>query len=345
MTEQKKKVSLKDIASAAGVSTSLVSFVLNGKAKEHRVSDQMAKRIQEIAAKMNYRPNATAKSLRDGVSRNIGVVVSDISNPFFAHIARYIESEAESRGYTVHFASSDENARRAEHLVDTLLYRGADGIILVPCDGSEKTVESLVEKQVPLVLLDRGVESGIRTNMVCLDNRKAGYDVTKHLISQGFTSIAIIAYSMNVRNMAERVKGYEEAMEEAGMGDKVIVCSADHLDMSGSCSKAIDSLIAKGVQAVIFASNNITVESLRHLTRKGVKIPDQMAVFGFDGGSAFDFFYSPLSYVSQPLEEMAKQATDLLLDTIEKRTGGTVTLELEGSLTVRDSSINKRIQQ
>lgn len=342
MTGQKKKVSLKDIAAEAGVSTSLVSFVLNGKAKEHRVSKQMTHRIEEIAVRMNYRPNATAKSLRTAVSRNIGVVVSDISNPFFAHIARHIESEAESRGYTVHFASSDENAERAEHLVDTLLYRGADGIILVPCDGSEKTVGALVEKQVPLVLLDRGVESDVRTNIVCLNNRKAAYDVTMHLISEGFSSIGIIAYNMNVRNMAERVNGYCDAMNEAGLGEEIAVYPADHSDMSGSCSHAVDTLAAKGVQAVILASNNITVESLRHMQAAGIRVPEEMAVFGFDGGSAFDFFYSPLSYLEQPLEEMARLATGLLIDSIENRSKDMATIELEGTLNIRASSRNVR---
>ena len=107
-----KRASIKDIAREAGVSPTLVSFVLNGKQKQYRVSDQVADKIREVVKRMDYKPNGFAKSLREGTSHTIGVIVSDIANPFFANIVKNIETVAEERGYMALFASSDENAER-----------------------------------------------------------------------------------------------------------------------------------------------------------------------------------------------------------------------------------------
>ena len=206
MANTRNRISLKDIANRAGVSTSLVSFVLNGKQKQHRIKDEVAQRIKEIAKELNYKPNAAAKSLRNGRSRTIGVVVSDISNPFFAHLARHIEASAERHGYSVHFASSDESAQRTAVLVDNMLNKGVDCIVLVPCEGSDATVKELMDKNIPLVLLDRYIP-GINTNYVCLNNRQAAYDATCHLIDEGFRRIGMIAYGVQLKHMTDRIEG------------------------------------------------------------------------------------------------------------------------------------------
>ena len=125
-----KKISLKDIAEAAGVSTALVSFVLNGKKKEYRVGEETAQRILKIANEMNYQPNLAAKSLRSGKTKTIGLVVSDISNPFFSQLARVLEDEATKRGYTVLFGSSDEDKDKMTHVVSNLINKGVDGLSL-----------------------------------------------------------------------------------------------------------------------------------------------------------------------------------------------------------------------
>ena len=127
-----KKISLKDIAEAAGVSTALVSFVLNGKKKEYRVGEETAKRILKIAQEMHYQPNIAAKSLRSGRTKTIGVVISDISNPFFFFFSRILEDEATKRGYTVLFGSSDEDTEKMNRVVSNLINKGVDGLIMFP---------------------------------------------------------------------------------------------------------------------------------------------------------------------------------------------------------------------
>ena len=188
-----KKVSLKDIAEAAGVSTALVSFVLNGKKKEYRVGEETAKRILKIAQEMNYQPNIAAKSLRSGRTKTIGVVVSDISNPFFSQLARILEDEATKRGYTVLFGSSDEDTEKMDRVVSNLINKGVDGLIIVPCENSEKSIGSLVDNNVPIVLFDRYFPE-INVSYVALNNCNATYIATKYLLDSGYKAPCMVAY-------------------------------------------------------------------------------------------------------------------------------------------------------
>jgi len=222
MTTAPKKTSLKDIAQAAGVSTSLVSFVLNGKWRQYRISEQVADRIMKLAKEMNYQPNIMAKSLRAGKSQTIGVVVSDISNTFFANLAHHIYATADKYDYAVIICSTDEDASKTSTLVDNLIHRGVDGIILVPCENSEPVVSKLLEMNFPFVLLDRSFPD-LKTSFVRLDSISATYEATMHLISQGYSRVAMIAYDIKLQHMTDRVEGYRNAMMDAGLADHILV--------------------------------------------------------------------------------------------------------------------------
>jgi len=333
----KNKVSIKDIARKAGVSISLVSFVINGKAREHRVNPQAAERILQIADELGYRPNALARSLRDGKSHSIGVVVSDIANPFFANIAKIIEITAEKRDYTVQFSSSDENADRNDVLVDNMMDRGVDGIILVPCSGSEKTINKLISKEFPFILLDR-MFPDINCSYVCLNNVKAAYDCTRHLIDNGFRDIGAISYNVDLKHMTDRIEGFKSAMTEAGIFNQKMVRYVDHTSMEKSCDKAVSFLLDNKVDAILSLSNTIGVESLRILTSRKIEIPEQIGIVTFDESSAFDFYRSPLTYLKQPTELMAKKATEILIDQIETNNTVVQNVTIEGELVIRDSS-------
>lgn len=337
MGQKKKSVSLKSIAAEAGVSTSLVSFVLNGKAKQHRVNEQVAKRVRQIAKEMNYKPNAIAKSLRNGKSTYIGVVVSDISNIFFAQAARFIETAAEKYNYSVQFASTDENKDRTEKIVDQMLYKGMDGIILVPCEGSESVVEDLISRGTPFVLFDRNFPD-IQCNFVCLNNFKAGYDITKHMIESRRNKIAIIAYDFNLKHMQDRIEGYKEAMKETGNEDYIHIKYVDHQNLRKSCEKAVKSIIDENYNGILFATNKIGTESLFILNSLEIKIPDEVSVACFDGGNVFELFYAPVTHIEQPLEIMAQKAVDILVEQIEAPISITQSVEAVGSLITREST-------
>lgn len=340
MVKSYKKTSLKDIAAQAGVSPALVSFVLNGKRKQHRIREDVAEKIVRIAKEMNYAPNSAAKSLRGGKSYSIGVVLSDISNPFFSSMARHIETAAEQRDYTVQFSSSDENADREEVLIESMLNRGVDCLIVVPCDGTEEMIGRLSDKKIPLVLFDRYFPK-VSASYVCLDNRNASFEATTHLVEQGFKRIGMIAYGMQLQHMNDRIEGYKEAMRAHGLENDVLLEYVDHDSMEKSCSRAIGRMMENGADSLIFATNNISVECLTQLSQKGVRIPDEMGLVGFDGGSAFDFFYSPLTYIQQPVELMARKAVEILLDELESGESLRQRIEVKGSLIKRASSMKK----
>lgn len=339
MARLKKSVSIKDIANALNVSTTLVSFVLNGKAKQHRVNDELAKRVLEVATEMGYRPNILAKSLRDGRTRSLGIVFSDISNPFFAHLAKYIEKVAETYNYTVQFASSDENVARMEKVVDSMYYRGIDGFIIVPSEGSESFISGLVAEGLPLVLMDRDIQ-GIPVSSICLDNRKAGYEGTKHLISQGFRDIGFVAYDMQLQHMYDRVDGYRQAMVEAGLEEHICIQYVNFKNMEASCDAAVDHMVNNNVRAIFFASNGIATECMKTIERRKILIPSQIAVMVFDGGDVFSFYHCSITYIEQPLKEIAQKAVDAIIGILENGDAEPKKIVTQGQLIIGQSSLN-----
>lgn len=340
MGDRRKGVSIKDIAKAAGASPALVSFVLNGKQKQYRVSDAMAEKIRQIAKELDYKPNGFAKSLRDGTAHTIGVIVSDISNQFFADIVKNIETTAEEYGYMALFASSDESADKLADLTQKMLGKEVDGMIVVPCDGSESTIKMLEDRRIPLVLIDRYIPD-IKTDYVSLNNRKAAYEATEHLIKQGYRRIGFVGYGGNLTNMKGRIEGYTQAMADYGNKDSAIIKQVDMKTLDKSCEKAMNSLLDNNVDAIVFATNSITIKCLYYIQNKGIRIPDDLGIVCFDGDSAFDFFYAPVTYVSQPLERMARKAVEILIDRLESQDCLTQQVEADGTLVRRASSERK----
>ena len=330
---------MKDVASYLGVSTSLVSFAINGKGKEHRISDEKIEQVKAAAIKLNYQPNIFAKSLREGKSKVIGVVLSDISNPFFSAIARKLENSAEEKGYSVLFCSSDEDGKRAEGQVANLINRGVDGLILVPCEDSYGFVRELAESTVPLVLLDRYFP-GIEVSSVTLNNRQASREAVEHLFERGYRNPGMIAYDIDLQHMRDRTEGYLDAVKEHGLEGNIAKLRIKDKDFREKAKKEISRMVEEGVDSLLFATNNIATESLFAIRDLGISIPDGLGLIGFDGGSAFDFFYKPLSYIKQPVPDMAAEAVDILMQEIASGTRLGKRVEAEGRL-VTNPSTNK----
>ena len=325
-----KKISLKDIAEAAGVSTALVSFVLNGKRKEYRVGEETAQRILKIANDMNYQPNLAAKSLRSGKTKTIGLVVSDISNPFFSQLARVLKDEAAKQNYTVLFGSSDENKDKMNSLVGNLINKGVDGLIIVPCEGSERIIASLVYDNVPIVLFDRYF-SDINVSYVALNNFNASYVLTKHLLEVGYNAPCMVAYDVDLIHMKERVRGYKKAMGDVGKKNFInVVCLKQNAPRK-SADRLLPKMVDAGVDAFLFATNMISLACLYTIKDMGKGIVGKIGLAGFDGNPAFDFFNVPISYIRQPIDILAQKALEILIDSMAN--GNTVQSVLaEGEL-------------
>jgi LacI family transcriptional regulator len=335
-----KKVSIKDIAKAVGVSPSLVSMVLNGKAAQYRIGDEVAKRVIEVAKEMHYAPNLVAQNLRSGKTQLVGLIVTDISNPFYSAIARIVEDRASEKNYTVLISSTDENLDNTERLVDVLLNKGVEGLILVPCDGSKNLVQRLHDSNFPTVLLDRHF-TDIDLCSSCLDNKKATRLATAHLLEQGYKNIALIAYNTEMQHILDRVSGYEEAMRSAGLNKYINVEKVNILNPKEEIREALNKLINnKQADAVIFLTNMLATNGLYCLNEMDVKIPEDLAIVGFNGNDAFNLFYSPVTYIMQPLEQIAKASIDILMERI-KNNDYKSKIFLEPELIIQQSSLKR----
>ena len=313
-----KRTSLKDIARRVGVSVALVSYVLNGKEKEMRVGAEVVRKVRQVALELNYEPNQIARSLRIGSTKTIGLVVADISNPFFGHLARIIEDEAIKLGYTVIFGSSDEDEHKSGMVLNTLLNRQVDGYIIVPSEGTVKQIGSLIRRKRPVVLLDRYFPE-LSCSHIVLNNFQATFDATSYLINKGLKRIALVAYRTALIHMRERIRGYAEAMDNSGLpySDLLVEIKFEHSRTETENSLKAVLTKKKNIEAIVFANNGLSLAGLYYMQKHCIKIPGDMAFIGFDGGEAFDLYSTPLSYVKQPLEEMGKEAVKILIDIIK----------------------------
>ncbi len=338
----KKKVSLKDIAQAVGVSSALVSMVLNGKAKQYGIGEEATRKVLAKAKELNYQPNIMARSLRSGRSRLLGLVVADISNPFFATLAREIERAASERGYTVIYGSSDEKPEHLSKLMNTLANQGVDGIIVVPCENSEELIADLYLQKYAMVLVDRYFPK-INTLSVSLDNAEACKNVTRHLLSQGYKKIGFVSYESELLHMTERVRGYCEAMQEAGLKNSINVLKLPQDKYQETMLQVFEQHQIKNLEALIFSNNSLTIQGLYVLKQLKVRIPEDLAVFGFDGGDVFDLYCPAISYVRQPVEEMGRKAVTVLIDQLESEKPEEIKrYVLKSDLVIAESSLKKK---
>lgn len=334
----RSKTSLKDIARTVGVSTALVSYVLNNREREARVNPDTAKKIREVAKELNYQPNQLAKSLKSGKSLAIGLIVADISNPFFGHLARTIEDESKKKGYTVIVGSSDENYKNSERLMNTFIERQIDGFIIAPAESSEVQLKYLNEMNIPFVLIDRYFKE-IECSYVVIDNFRATYDATAKLLELGHQNIAFVCYNNHLQHTMDRYNGYAKAMEDGGRKvTSKLLCKVKFND-PGDFHQKFKNLIRKAnnIDAVLFSTNTLSTMGLKALMDLGIKIPDEVAVFCFDESESYDLFYCPVSYVCQPLKEIGQKAVQILVEMIGAKLGFHRQVILNSDLIVKES--------
>jgi LacI family transcriptional regulator len=335
-----KKVSLKDIAAAVGVSTALVSYVLNNK-KEGRISKGVAEKIRATAIAMNYRTNQIARSLKTNKTNTIGLILADIANPFSAALARVIEDAADKYNYTVIFGSSDENPEKYRKILDALINRQADGLILSPPEHAETQVRDLQQQQIPFVLIDRYFPA-IDTSYVVLDNYKASFEATAHLIGAGYNRIGMINYASSLFHLQERSRGYQAALTN---NDIPVKKNYLQLVYAGNIKEETEAAVEKFLsgpvpaEALLFGSNIIAMHAVKYINHKKLRVPVDIALICFDETDAFDLFYAPLTCIKQPVKKMGELAVELLLENIKDGNAKIKQLTLDGELIVRASTM------
>jgi LacI family transcriptional regulator len=314
----KKKVSLKDIALEVGVSTALVSYVLNNQ-KEGRIRKEVADRIRTVARDLNYTTNQIARSLKTSKTFTIGLIVADISNPFSSALARIIEDEAEKNNYTVIFGSSHESTEKLSRLLNVFVNRQVDGLIIAAVENSMNEIIRLRDMEVPFVLIDRYFPE-LNVSHVAIDNYKAAYSAITYIIDKGYKRIGMVTYKSSLFHLQERARGYISALKESGIPYNMnwmqeVRVNNTREDVEHSIRQLISQ--PEPVEAILFASNLLSIHALKHINTLSIKVPEELAIMSFDESDASYLFYAPLTHIRQPIQEMGQQATKILLESID----------------------------
>ena len=320
-----KKVTIRDVAREAGVSVTLVSFVMNAKmGKDGRldcpVNPDTAERVLQVAKRLGYRRNNAAASLRSGRSHSIAVIVSDIANPFYAEICRNIENIAYKDGYTVIFASSEESPQKLSHLVETMVGYNVEGLIVAPCLGGEPALARALSIGIPIVLIDRDMP-GEEFGRVLIDNVDAGKMATKYLIHQGFGKIEMLTYKSGVTSLTDRETGYVLAMEEAGLKDEIRIHKIDY-EAEVAKKDAIDvfrDAARRGVEAFILPTKRIAMYGFNALNVLGLSMPKDFSFVCFDESDVYELNKPVVPHIIQPLSEIAFKSFELLQKMIDNK--------------------------
>ena len=314
-----KRVSLKDIAKIVGASPSTVSFVLNGKAADMRISSKLADKILKVAKKENYQPNNVAVSLRTGKSKIIGLVVDTISGSFFASLARIIESEAEQFGYKVIYCSTGNEITKARELLGMLYQYHVDGYLIIPTKGMEKEIENLSLNKKPLVLMD-SYFSGTTLPYVLVNNYQGVSLAVKHLIEKGYRKIGFVCNDIPLIQMQERKRGYIETLQSNNIAfNKRILLETRYANTKEEIVESIIAFLKKNSpEAIVFAANYLGVYGLESIKSLKLTIPNDIAIVCFDDHEIFRLFSPSITSIQQPVEAIAKIAIQLLMEQLGK---------------------------
>lgn len=335
-----KPISIKDIAKAVKVSVTTVSFVLNGKAEEKRISKEVAQRVLDYAKKVNYTPNQVAKSLRTGKSNILVFMVEDISNPFFAKLARIIERLANDRGYNVIFCSNENKDSRTNTLINLFNDRKVDGYILIPSPGSKEKIRELQDRNIPVVLFDRYF-SDLETDMVIVNNQESTYSATKELLENGFKDIGFVTIEVDQTQMQDRQRGYQNALIEADLKEKILYLPFDQGDeMELEQKMEVFLRNHPELDALLFATNYLTLHGLSMLREKFPDKVDTLGIYTFDDNKFFRIHSPSISAIAQPLEAIGQNLMDIMFSHLKDGPGKKPVqkIVLETELRPRESS-------
>jgi LacI family transcriptional regulator len=344
-----KKVSIKDIAKELELSITTVSFVINGKSEEMGISDATSSKVLELIKKRDYSPNNAARLLRTGKSNTIGLIVEDLGNYFFGNIAKVVELEASKRGYNVFLSSTDNNPKTAKALIRKMRNSSVDGMIITPTKDLIQELKQLKADKIPFVLLDRTVP-GLSANAVVLDNFKGAFDLTQHLLNNGYQRIGFVTIDSDMSQMNERENGYLDAMESSEkICTKELVLKVKFDDSAEVIISSIMSFVNENpeLEALFFATNYLGVHGIEALKQLGKSMPDDLAVVSFDDNDLFRLFTPSITVASQPLKQIAVETIELLLRLIENDVKHEIPINkvLEPELIERESSIQKPLRE
>ncbi|NCH89627.1 transcriptional regulator RbsR [Cronobacter dublinensis] len=302
---------MKDVARLAGVSTSTVSHVIN---KDRFVSDAIRVRVEDAVRTLNYAPSALARSLKLNQTRTIGMLITASSNPFYSELVRGVERSCFERGYSLVLCNTEGDEQRMNRNLETLLQKRVDGLLLL-CTETHQPSPAIMTRYpaIPTVMMDWSPFDG--DSDVIQDNSLLGGDIaTRHLIEKGFTRIACVTGPLDKTPARLRLEGYRAAMQRAGLavpeGYEVI----GDFEFGGGL-RAMQSLLAlpEPPQAVFMGNDAMAVGAYQALYQAGLRIPQNIALVGYDDIELARYMTPPLTTIHQPKDELGELAIDVLI--------------------------------
>jgi LacI family transcriptional regulator len=301
---------IREVAQRAGVAPITVSRVIN---HSGYVNKATRARVEAAIADLGYVPNTLARSLRSKRTQTLGLVLSDITNPFWTTVARGVEDTASRAGFNVIFCNTDESESKGEQYLQILLQKQVDGVLLVPAGAAARQVAWVQEQGVPVVVLDRLVP-GAQVDTVRGDSERGAYDLVRLLLDLGHRRIAMLSGPPDVSTAADRVKGYCRALHEAGLEEGAELIFYGRYTRASGYEMAQKALAASPRPQALFAGNNFIADGAVEALREArLRVPEELAMVVFDRMPIAWSCGTFVATAEQPAYEMGIQATELLL--------------------------------
>jgi LacI family transcriptional regulator len=341
-----KRATITSIAKHLKLDVSTVSRVLNGLAKKYRISEKTVELVTKTAKELNYTPNKIAKSLRLKKTFTIGLIVPDISNPWFAEIALRIEKESRKKGYNVFLCNSSDDLAIEIDSMNLLSEWKVDGVIMVPIGLESDHLLQFYNSNIPLVLIDRFFEN-VEIPYVSTNDYSGAFDAIEHLIENGHENIACIQGVVGTSSNTQRVDGYENALKKHHISLNREYIFGDNFNFENGylqTKKIIKSLNKTNITAIFSTSNQITLGALKAMKEENINIPDDISIISFDEHNYSDLLYIPISTVTHFDDNLGKKAIELLFNQINNKTIEQDNILLPTHLTKRES-VKNRLQE
>lgn len=332
---------IKELAEILNISITTISRVLNGKSKQFRISPDTSKKVLDAAQLYNYTPNRYARGLKTTKTGIIGLIIPDISNPFFSDFASIIELELKEKGYLMILCDSRDNIEIEEKMISLLMSHKVEGIIIAPVGTTFKHILHCNDSGTPLVVIDR-VFPELDLPFVTSDNFNGALEATKYLLSMGHTSIACLQGIPDSRINIERVNGYIKALEMNNRKINTELILGDNYSINSGYVN-MHKLLALNTRptAILALSNLISLGAMRAVKEIGIRIPHDVSIISFDDNPYSEFLWVPMTTINQNKKQIGCISVDILLKEINGETNDndheTSKIYIDAEIVYRDS--------